>query len=397
MTMLVMMRRLLLAAAATLSLAASSANGQQTPPVVTVTTFVFSGHGWGHGVGMGQWGAYGYALHGETYDWILGHYYPGTQLATAPAGTKLRVLLAEGLRRVTVSSDAAFSVLDGQGVRHDLEPGAYSFGPGLRVVSSAGQPPEPLAGPLRFLPGSMPLQIKRHWRGAIEVDVTGSTLQIVNVVGLDAYLRGVVTSEMPHDWPAQALEAQAVAARSYALAAQRPTGLFQLYSDQRDQVYGGIEAETPESDAAIAATLRQVLLWDGNPALTYFSSSTGGRTAALPDLFPDRPPLPYLISVPDPYDTYAPHHSWGPVVLTGAKVSKALKVPGVLDLQPTPATGRARQITIVAGEARTTLPAPRVPWPTDAVPVGGAVALAPGLGGAGARPAPPAPARPSPR
>src|SRR5438876_604386 len=84
------------AARASLSLlAASAANGQQTPPLVTVTTFVFSGRGWGHGVGMGQWGAYGYALHGETFDWILGHYYPGTQLATAPAGTKLRVLLAE--------------------------------------------------------------------------------------------------------------------------------------------------------------------------------------------------------------------------------------------------------------------------------------------------------------
>src|SRR5205085_8747757 len=137
------------------------------------------GHGWGHGVGMGQWGAYGYALHGETYDWILGHYYPGTQLATASAGTKLRVLLAEGLRRVTVTSGAPFTVVDGQGQRHALDPGAYSFGPGLRVLSSAGQTPGPLAGPLTFLPGSAPLQIKRHWRGAIELDVTGSTLQVV--------------------------------------------------------------------------------------------------------------------------------------------------------------------------------------------------------------------------
>jgi stage II sporulation protein D len=362
MSMIGMMRRLLLAAATLSLLAASSAAGQQTPPVVTVTTFAISGHGWGHGVGMGQWGAYGYALHGQTYDWILGHYYPGTQLATPPAGSKLRVLIGEALRRVTVSSDAPFSVLDGQGARHDLDPGAYSFGPGLRVVSSAGRPPEPLAGPLTFLPGKAPLQIKRHWRGAIEVDVTGSTLQIVNVVGLDAYIRGVVASEMPHDWPGQALEAQAVAARSYALAARRPTGLFQLYSDQRDQVYGGIEAETPESDAAVAATSRQVLLWNGKPALTYFSSSSGGRTAALTDLFPDRAPLPYLISVPDPYDVLSPHHNWGPVVLSGAKVSKALKVAGALDLQPTPATGHARQVTVVAGGATTTLPATQVRW-----------------------------------
>src|SRR5207248_702526 len=163
-------------------LLACSASAQESPPLVTVTTFVLRGHGWGHGVGMGQWGAYGYAQHGETFDWILGHYYPGTQLAPAPSGTKLRVLLAEGLRSVTASSDAAFTVLDGQGGSHALDPGAYAFGPGLRVVSAAGQQPEPLAGPLTFQPGRAPLQIKRHWRGAIEVSVTGSTLQIVNVV-----------------------------------------------------------------------------------------------------------------------------------------------------------------------------------------------------------------------
>src|SRR5207248_2614564 len=101
MSMLGTMRRLLLAAMLAL-FAIPAASAQQTPAAVRVTTFAISGHGWGHGVGMGQWGAYGYALHGETYDWILGHYYPGTQLTTASAGTKLRILLAEGLKRVTV-------------------------------------------------------------------------------------------------------------------------------------------------------------------------------------------------------------------------------------------------------------------------------------------------------
>src|SRR5919204_2723054 len=124
MSMFLTMRRRLCAIAALLPLLlACSASAQESPPVVTVTTFAISGHGWGHGVGMGQWGAYGYALHGETYDWILGHYYPGTQLATTPAGTKLRVLLAERLRRVTVSSEAAFTVVDGDGMRHQLAPG----------------------------------------------------------------------------------------------------------------------------------------------------------------------------------------------------------------------------------------------------------------------------------
>src|SRR5262245_17739309 len=79
------------------------------PTTVDVTTFVITGHGWGHGVGMAQWGAYGYAKHGVAYGKILAHYYPGTTLAPA-AVTKLKVLLVEGAKRVGVSSEAAFEV-----------------------------------------------------------------------------------------------------------------------------------------------------------------------------------------------------------------------------------------------------------------------------------------------
>ena len=78
------------------------------PTTVDVTTFVITGHGWGHGVGMAQWGAYGYAKHGVTYDKILAHYYPGTTLAPAPV-TKIKVLLVEGAKRVVVSSPAVRS------------------------------------------------------------------------------------------------------------------------------------------------------------------------------------------------------------------------------------------------------------------------------------------------
>src|SRR3954465_9322275 len=98
----------------------------QTGSAVTATTFVISGRGWGHGVGMSQWGAYGYARHNATYDQILAHYYPGTTLAPAPVG-KVNVLLVEGAGTVVVSSQAAFSVRSGDGVIRELAAGNYAL------------------------------------------------------------------------------------------------------------------------------------------------------------------------------------------------------------------------------------------------------------------------------
>src|SRR5215211_4553331 len=99
------------------------------PPAAT-PTFAFSGRGWGHGVGMSQWGAYGYALHGWTYDRIVDHYYTGTELGTAPAA-RVRVLLAEGMKRLTIASEAPFRLRDGAGELHELQPGRYAFGTGM--------------------------------------------------------------------------------------------------------------------------------------------------------------------------------------------------------------------------------------------------------------------------
>src|SRR5690348_11966949 len=83
-------------------------------PAGSGALLVFSGHGWGHGVGMSQYGAYGYALHGSTYDQILAHYYPGTALGPAPAST-IRVLLADKKRKLTIASGAPFTIRDAAG------------------------------------------------------------------------------------------------------------------------------------------------------------------------------------------------------------------------------------------------------------------------------------------
>jgi stage II sporulation protein D len=356
-------RRLALALAALAALLGPAGATPQTPPAgVTVTTFVVTGHGWGHGVGMGQWGAYGYASHGVTYDRILAHYYPGTTLATAPV-SYIKVLLVEQSRRLVVSSPDPFSVRDATGAVHELVGGNYQLDATLSLQLDPAAPPVSLPGPLTFLPGKSPLWLAHPYRGTFVVAATGKTLSVVNRVAIDSYTRGVVSSEMPHDWPLEAVKAQAVAARSYALSHRRG-GPFDVYNDTRDQVYGGIVAETPVGDQAVAGTRRQVLLYAGKVATTYFFSSSGGRTAAITDVFLGAKPTPYLVSVPDPYDTFSPYHNWGPLTISGATASKSLLLPGLTDLQAVPASGRARTViasgrngeaTIAAGDVRRAL------------------------------------------
>jgi SpoIID/LytB domain protein len=147
---------------------------------------------------------------------------------------------------------------------------------------------------------------------------------VVNGLPLDTYLRGVVPSESPSHWPLAALEAQAVAARSYALSELRPSSWYDLVPTTANQVYGGVAAERPRSDHAVYATRGQVLTWDGQVARTYYSSSSGGRTEAVQDAWPDAAPIPYLRSVPDPYDTYSPHHDWGPYSFSAAGLATRL-------------------------------------------------------------------------
>jgi stage II sporulation protein D len=355
-------RRFALALAAVAALLGPAGATPQSSSEVTVTTFVITGRGWGHGVGMAQWGAYGYAKHGFTYDKILAHYYPGTTLSPAPV-SKIKVLLIEQARRLVVSSPDDFRVEDASGVVHDLVGGNYPLDASLTLQVDPATGPEALPGPLTFLPGKSPLWLTHPFRGTFQVTATGKTLSVVNTVALDSYVRGVVSNEMPHDWPLEAVKAQAVAARSYALAHRRG-GEYDVYGDTRDQVYGGIATETPVGDQAVAGTKRQVLLYEGKVATTYFFSSSGGRTAAITDVFQSAKPTPYLVAVPDPYDTASPWHRWGPVTITAAAAGKLLQVPGLTDLQPVPATGRARSIlaagrtgnvTVAGGDARRAL------------------------------------------
>src|SRR5205807_1005231 len=133
-----------------------------------------------------------------------------------------------------------------------------------------------------------------------------------NAIGLDDYVRGVVAAEMPSSWAAQALAAQAVAARTYALTSGVGGSAYQLYPDTRSQEYGGGAAETAATNAAVAATRGQIVTYNGSPAITYFFSSSGGYTEDVQYAFPGATQQPWLRGVPDPYDGAGndPYHLW---------------------------------------------------------------------------------------
>jgi stage II sporulation protein D len=324
---------LLVVTPATASSAMPSVAGPQS------SVLVVTGRGWGHGVGMSQWGARGYALHGWSYKQILAHYYPGTRLV-AGGEPRVRVLLEQGVSVATFGCPTRMTVNDGSGAYRSLAAGTYGVGPRLifqvgherarvhgqngahvvtRVVS------RPLQSPVIVQCRTAPLVFDgRPYHGLFVFRAAGGRLSVVNSLPLDTYVRDVVGAEMPSRWGLAALEAQAVAARSYAVATLHPSATFDEYTDDRSQVYGGIAAESPSTDYAVAQTSGQVLTWDGRIAMTYYSSSSGGRTADLRDVFPSAAAVPYLRSVSDPYDAASPNHEWGPFVFSSGSLGSAL-------------------------------------------------------------------------
>ncbi|MDQ3066778.1 MAG: SpoIID/LytB domain-containing protein, partial [Actinomycetota bacterium] len=276
---------------------------------------------WGHGVGMSQYGALGFANEGWTYDQILTHYYTGVALGPA-AVARVRVLVAESAGSVTVRSKSPFRVRDVFGKTYPLAAGEIALGPKLRVTVNGA--PTDLVGPILFLPGSSPLELDRAYRGQIEVAVTGQKLNAINIVGLEEYLQGVVPQEMPSLWPEEALKAQAVAARSYGLSRRVSGKPFDLYADVRSQVYGGIAGEHPRATAAIRATKGEVMLWQGKPVDALFHSTSGGATLDAAEAFGTS--VPYLVGVEDPHSELSPVHRWGPTPVTETVLRKALKL-----------------------------------------------------------------------
>jgi stage II sporulation protein D len=315
------------------------------------TLFTLNGHGWGHGIGMSQYGALGYAQHGWTHQQILEHYFTGTTIGQLPAGTKERVLLISSRPSIHLSFAKAATGTDQDGTSRSLPAGSYRVDPGavagqLRLWSTARGKyvwkgivsqltVAPHGGPLK-LDDAVNGYIHDHWWGDFRIARSGGSLSLVDVVGMERYVSGVVPCEVPASWLPAAVQSQAVAARSYA-AATAGGGSFDAYADTRSQMYCPVERQVAASDAAVAATKHQVVKYGGRVATTFFSSSSGGRTSSISASWGGTN-QPYLVPVRDRYDGAGglnPNHTWARRVFSPSGLGSALGVGSVSSLDAT--------------------------------------------------------------
>jgi stage II sporulation protein D len=293
------------------------------PAARATSTFFIRGGGDGHGIGMSQYGAYGYALHGAGYQQILAHYYQGTALGSTDPNQIVRVLLSTGRASFSGASAAAGTRLS-PGQTYTVKLLANGR---LAVLGAKGKRVGPgFAAPLSVT-GSAPLTVPGDgtYRGTLEFGPDGQGgVKTVDAVGLDDYVQGVVAAEMPSGWAPAALEAQAIAARTYAITTTVAGNGYDLYDDTRSQMYGGVNAETPITDAAVLATRGQVVTYQGRPVVTYFFASSGGYTEDIQNAWPGASPEPWLRGVPDPYDGAGgdPYHQWGEQLSLSAAAAK---------------------------------------------------------------------------
>lgn len=277
-------------------------------------------------------------------------------LAPVQAATTLKVALQEDVKQITVGSSTTAVVKDGSG--NSL--GTIKGMKGFRAVSRnqkvhLGQ----WKGRSLWIDPQEDGYVwigDRWYRGETQLIHDGSDLTVINQVELEKYLYSVVGGEMPTSWPQEALKAQAVAARSYAMYKQKRSRnqLYDLYSTTASQVYKGVSSETPSTLEAVNSTKGQVLTYGGEVILAVFHSSSGGYTENVEDVWTR--PLPYLRGVVD-YDQTAPVYQWQKV-LSGREIGQRLGNMGtVRSLLPQGRTpqGRVTNLKVVSNRGTKTI------------------------------------------
>ncbi len=324
-------------------------------PHEEIVALRIDGVGNGHGRGMSQWGAYGRAVNaGQTWQQILDAYYGGTALSKLNGQQSRRVRLVgfDGSSRVGVISAAANLSVHANGANRGggfqsiqiveraggsfqvFGLGAASCGPSDSGWTDLGVHPGPVGvrssvNASTAAPGSVPGLCRSagavtHYRGEIEVRNTQWGVRVMNIVGVEDYLRGVVPREVSPSWGGSsgngpgmnAIQAQAVAARSYALSQNRydyahtcDTTACQAYGGaaRRTSATASVEVrEHPNSDRAVALTAGQVRVWPtGSIASTEYSASNGPRTAGG-----------VFAAIDDPHDDVSlnPNHRWTRII-----------------------------------------------------------------------------------
>ncbi len=156
----------------------------------------------------------------------------------------------------------------------------------------------------------------KSYRGKIQISKSGNSIDVINIVNLEDYVKGVLAKEMPigkNEENLEALKALAICVRTYALQRVKDGKVyFDLYADTRDQVYGGADSETPASNKAAEQTKHLILKYENNPALVYYHSTCGGHTESSKNVF-TKMDVPYLSGVKDgsePYCKISPRFEW---------------------------------------------------------------------------------------
>ena len=376
----------------------ASAPAPALPPgaVLLTNATEFFGRGWGHGVGMSQYGAKGRAIAGQSATTILAHYYPGTAIGTT-SNTQVRVLLMSGFGATgsnplrIYGRDAAWTI-DGLSGTFPADAEllvtpdpAATTGWHLHVQSAAGTALFDGAAPatsFRVRPAtgallqlySKPTSYDR-FRGVLRVIGSSSgTLSVVNELPLESYLRGVVPAEMSASWPTEALKAQAIAARSYAAYRLHPgSGTWDVHDDSRSQVYRGVLAEHSASNSAISATAGKVVTYKGSIADTLFHSADGGWTEDNENVFVTASgavtagPVAYLRGTSDrapdgsSYDAGSPWATWHTSTYTLAQMQDVFAADSrtdvgsliALDLTNRGVSGRLISVTLFGADGTT--------------------------------------------
>ena len=224
---------------------------------------------------------------------------------------QMRVLLHEGDHVVLRADQTQLMTVRGLpgGTREIRRLQLRRQGGGLMAVMD-GQTRRLGAGTLLTVQNNDPRGIwlgQHRYQGALHISGRGGRLRGVNALGIETYLASVVGSEMPHQWPLAALQAQAVAARTYALRQRSRGGGWDVKATVASQVYRGLESVTPSTLEAVKTTHSLVLVHNGRLIDAVFHSSSGGITEASGMVW--RRQHPYLVSVQD-YDQHSPVHRW---------------------------------------------------------------------------------------
>ena len=279
--------------------------GLAAPSGADAVKFKAKGAGWGHGIGMSQWGTQGFAQKGKSYRWILRHYYRGSKLGKTKS-RRIRVLVGAGLGSVGFSGATKAC---GRKVNPGKTYSASASGGGVALHNRRGKRIAGCGSKMVAKGGKALVIGQSAYRGKLVVRPTGGAVNAINDVGLEDYVKGVVPNESPSSWNIDALRAQAVAARSYALATGVGGPGYDAYDDTRSQVYGGKATEQPSTNRAVEQTNGEVVISNGKVAPTYFFSTSGGRTEAIQHVWGSEPQA-HLKSEKDPFDDLSPYHRW---------------------------------------------------------------------------------------